>query len=568
MIVPEKVVDVIKRLMSAAVAVPLTTEDYRAACEAMDVVKLYYDMDLGDSGRYRDPTTQKLVLDGTENTDRKIVLYDSGEKPGATVMFTYYYEGNEFVHAYIDMREGIEEKDVDRELYPLVADVVCVLASRDNMRRMLDFAEMTDAQSGIPNVMHISKKYGEVLRSRRAEEYTVICFNIQNFKYLNETASSRCGDEAIVQYAHIVASIMQPDECICRMGGDNFAAYIKRDRLDEIINTLHSITLTKLENAPGRSFEVSAWIGVSQGQPGDMRPFSARLGEASMACNIGKTRLKQSVVFYSEELKMMMNRGREIMAMFFPAIKNREFCPFFQAKVNMQTGELVGFEALCRWIHDGRFIYPDQFIPILDKEGLIHELDMAIFRETCIKIKEWKDMGLKPPRISSNFSRKNLFVPNIEEMIYNTIKENGIGIEDVEIEITESVQEAETNRLIEFVRKMKEYGLHISIDDFGTGYSSLMLIHNIDADVIKIDKSFVDEISTSRKSLVLIESIIGIAKNLDMEVIAEGVETAEQGRELMRLGCVNAQGYYYSKPVDFDAATELIRTKPFSPIES
>ena len=191
---------------------------------------------------------------------------------------------------------------------------------------------------------------------------------------------------------------------------------------------------------------------------------------------------------------------------------------------------------------------------------------MAIFRETCIAIRRWKDMGLHPPRISSNFSRKNLFVPDIEKMIYNTIHENGISVDDVEIEITESVQEAETTRLIEFVRNLKRYGLHISIDDFGTGYSSLMLIHNIDADILKIDKSFVDEIPGDHKSEVLIESIIGIARNLNMSLIAEGVETAEQGKALMRLGCMNAQGYYYSKPVDYEAATELIRCSPFRAI--
>ena len=281
---------------------------------------------------------------------------------------------------------------------------------------------------------------------------------------------------------------------------------------------------------------------------------------------MGKNHLKKNVVFFTEELKKKAGQGREIIAIFPKAVKNHEFHPFFQAKVDMKTGKLVGFEALCRWIHEGKFIYPDQFIPVLDKEGLIHELDMAIFDETCRAIRSWIDMGLNPPRVSSNFSRKNLFVPDIEEKICRKITENGISNENVEIEITETVKESEYNRLIEFVRNLKENGMHISIDDFGTGYSSLSLIHNIDADVVKIDKSFVDEIPGNHKSEVLIESIINIAERLDMTVIAEGVETLEQGQELMRLGCRNAQGYFYSKPVDYETATELIRNPSFEAI--
>ena len=383
---------------------------------------------------------------------------------------------------------------------------------------------------------------------------------------MNETAGAKCGDETIVKYSRMILDIADDNECICRMGGDNFAMFILKEHLSDVIKKLESVSVSRLDTAPGRSFDISAWIGISDTTDNSNKPFNIYLDEAATACNIGKTRLKRNVVFYSEELKLMMNQGREILAIFRPAIKNREFHPFFQAKVDMRNGKLVGFEALCRWLHDGRFIYPNQFIPILDKEGLIHELDMAIFREVCASIKKWKDMGLTPPRISSNFSRKNLFVPNIENKILEVIQENEIDVSDIEIEITESVKEAETDRLIDFVKNLKGFGLHISIDDFGTGYSSLMLIHNIDADVVKIDKSFVDNIPGDRKSEVLIESIISIAKNLDMSLIAEGVETAEQGQELLKLGCPNAQGYYYSKPVDFDAATEIIRTPPYRSI--
>ncbi|MBQ8955568.1 MAG: EAL domain-containing protein, partial [Lachnospiraceae bacterium] len=415
-----------------------------------------------------------------------------------------------------------------------------------------------------------TRRFEEIKKDNPVEDMCVLFVNLQNFKYINETAGAKAGDEAIIQFARKALNFVDRScESCCRLGGDNFVMVVQKRNLETILDKLHSVKIENLENAPNQTFKISCWVGISETRPGqEHEPFVVRLNEAAAACNIGKTRLKRSLVRFDDELVKMVGQSRRIIAIFKPAIKNHEFHPFFQAKVDMNTGKLVGFEALCRWIHEGSFIYPDQFIPVLDKEGLIHDLDMAIFSETCIAIRKWKDMGLTPPRVSSNFSRKNLYVPDIEDKIYGVIKENGLDSGDVEIEITESVKEADYDRLIEYVKKLKSYGVHISIDDFGTGYSSLSLIHNIDADGIKIDKSFVDEVTGEGKAKILIESIVSIAQRLKMSVIAEGVETAEQGETLLGFGCNYAQGYYYSKPVDYETATEIITNPPFLPINA
>ena len=266
--------------------------------------------------------------------------------------------------------------------------------------------------------------------------------------------------------------------------------------------------------------------------------------QASVACSLGKQQLKKPVVFYDSDLAAMTAHSRNITAMFRPAAENHEFVPFFQPKVNMLTGELIGMEALCRWKHDGKFIFPDQFIPVLDRQGLIHELDMTILKETCLAIRRWLDMGIEPPRVSFNISRKNLFVPDIEQRILDIVKSCNITTDRLETEITETAREDELDRLIGFLSKLKQNGMQIAIDDFGTGYSSLSLIHNINADIIKIDKSFVSALGRDSRSGILIETIIQIADRLDMDVIAEGVETADEGRRLIDMGCINAQGYY------------------------
>ena len=562
-----KLIEGIRELMRKASADELDTPAYKEICEKLNVSKMYYDIDLGGEDRYRKQSTGKLVIADNEQ-DGKIILYDSGEETGLTLTYPYYYQGAEYVHAYIEFPKGIKKEDLDLDTYQMMADIIYILVSRKNMRLMLDFAEKVDPLTGIPNIVSTTRRYAEIVKTTSPGDLYVLFINLQNFKYINETVGAKAGDEAIIQYARkILGFVDESRESCCRLGGDNFVMVILKEHMDEILQKLHSVKIQDLQNAPNQSFKVSSWIGVSEMTPGrEKEPFVVRLNEAAAACNVGKHRLKKNLVFYDDELVKMMGQSRRIIALFKPAVKNHEFHPFFQAKVDMNTGKLVGFEALCRWIHDGNFIYPDQFIPVLDKEGLIHDLDMAIFSETCRAIRSWKDMGLIPPRVSSNFSRKNLYVPDIEEKIIAVVHENGLETGDVEIEITESVKESDYERLIEYVKTLKSFGVHISIDDFGTGYSSLSLIHNIDADVVKIDKSFVDEVTSEGKAKILVESIISIAERLKMSIIAEGVETAEQGKALLDFGCKYAQGYYYSKPVDFETATKIISDPPFLPI--
>lgn len=562
----EELNECLQKIFHAATERPLESGDFKRACELLGIARISYDMDLGEESRYRDPRTQELVI-RVEEKGGRVILYDEGEV-GETLIFPYFYEGQEFCHSYVGMKPEIAESEIDEELMQYLADMVYVLTSRQNMRAMLDFAEVTDAQTGIPNILYIRKKYHRMIAEcgRKPEDYAVLYVNLQNFKYLNEVGGAQCGDEGIIKYARLIMHFFDKEECVCRMGGDNFVMFVKKEHLDYITERLQSVVLTKLKTAPNKVFEIAAWIGISFLEEGQEKPFRTRLEEAAVACNLGKTRLKKKIVSYTGELAQMMNQNREIIAMFHPAVANHEVQPFFQAKVNMETGELIGFEALCRWIHEGRFIYPDQFIPVLEKEGLMHDLDMAILRETCRMIRLWKDKGLLPPRISVNCSRKNLFVEGIEDKMLSIVQENGVEPGDVEIEITESAKEIEHDRLIDFVTILKQKGFYVAIDDFGTGYSSLSLIHNISADVIKIDKSFVDALLEDKKSEILIESIINIAHRLHMEIIAEGVETKEQGELLVKLGCSNAQGYFYSKPADYAATTAIIEHPAFLPV--
>ncbi|MCR5421227.1 MAG: bifunctional diguanylate cyclase/phosphodiesterase [Lachnospiraceae bacterium] len=538
---------------------------FKDICEEVHVARMYYDMDLGDSNKYRDPRTGKYVI-GLNEKDNKILLYDSGAETDLKFVYPYYFAGAEYVHAYIEFYKGIRQEDIDPDLYQFLADVVYIIVSHRNMRIMLNYAEINDSMTGIPNAVACHREYDKVVQTIPPDQLYVLHIDIKNLKNINEEAGDKCGDEVIIKYAHELMKLIGEDEGVCRIGSDNYAMFIKASNFDRISERLSDIVLSDFESAIGRNYKTEAWIGVSKLDKGGRNTFISRLNDAAVACDVAKRKYKKNIVFYNDELARIINEGRDIIEMFMPAMRNNEFIPYFQPKVDMNTGKLIGFEALCRWKHNGEMIYPDQFIPTLDREGLIPELDITIFNATCQCIRKWKDMGLNPPRVSCNFSKKDMFVSDIENRILKVIKDNNIRTDDLEIEITESVKESEHDRLIEFIKNLKGAGLYISIDDFGTGYSSLSLIHSIDADVIKIDKSFVDTLPADGKSKILIESIISIASKLDMSIIAEGVETAEQGQCLLEMGCNLVQGYFYSKPVSFSDATRIIETNPYKKV--
>ncbi len=538
---------------------------YEGICKRLKISKFYYEVNFGDDFRFRDNGVGKVVMDEEREGD-KIILYKDGQQTGLSLKYTYYFDNREYVHSYQEFRIGLKKEDLDLGALELFSDIIYILLSRRNMRMMLEISQSSDALTGIPNIVFLSKKYTDIVTTVPEEELLVIRLNLQNFKYVNEVASARAGDEAIIQYSRKLLSFVGEDEGVCRLGGDNFVLFIKKDNFESLKRKLDGVLISNLKAAPGMTFTISTWMGISPCEKGQRKLFFERLNEASAACELGKGKLKKPVVYYDDELVEAISHTRNIIAMFHPAIQKREFVPFFQAKVDMRNGELIGFEALCRWKHEGHFIYPNQFIPVLDRNSLIPELDITIFKATCSAIRQWKNMGFDCPVISSNFSKKNLYVPNIEDKIAAVIDDFGLSPDDLEIEITESVKDTEYEQLMSFIRKLKQKGVRISIDDFGTGYSSLSLIHNIDADAIKIDRSFVDKLPEDRRSRILIESIINIAERLHMSVIAEGVENEAQGRALLEMGCNRAQGYFYSKPVDFDEATRLLEESDFKPM--
>lgn len=245
--------------------------------------------------------------------------------------------------------------------------------------------------------------------------------------------------------------------------------------------------------------------------------------------------------------------------MFMKYIENGNFVPFYQPKVDLRTNKIIGAEALVRLIVDKKIICPDDFVPFLEKENLTSILDLYIFKKVCEDIKKLENEGKKVPKISVNFSRKDIEKDNLADDIKYIIFSSKIDKKYLEFEITESAKTKDDNSLKDFIKKMHDENIKISIDDFGAGFTSLRMLTDIDIDTIKIDKYFIDYIlKNPKKSKILMKNFMNICNELNIEVIAEGVETDNQIKVLDEANCYNIQGYFFYKPLSFESFKESL----------
>ena len=241
------------------------------------------------------------------------------------------------------------------------------------------------------------------------------------------------------------------------------------------------------------------------------------------------------------------------------AIKEKQFRIFFQPKYDLNTEQIVGAEALVRWNHPVQgFLLPNNFIPVYEKNGFITDIDTYVWERTCEVIAQWKDMGLKSVPVSVNVSRKDIYNTDLPKTLERILDKYKLEPQDLHLEITETAYTEDSLQLIEGVLKLKERGFVIEMDDFGSGYSSLNMITELPIDILKLDMRFIQVKQKPQSTIDMIKFVIDLAKKLDFEVIAEGVETKEQAQMLRNLGCDYAQGYYYSKPVPCEDVAQML----------
>lgn len=395
----------------------------------------------------------------------------------------------------------------------------------------------------------------------RLHEYTAAYINLKNFKYINGQMGNNYGDAVIKEYAVALSKIVGKNGLTARLGGDNFCVLIRQELTDDLLEFISGADLEIESEGLKSRFCIQARAGIYEIKENDTMPHVMNCISAAIS-NVRRKPNGFTETFTPEFLYKIMHE-QEITSSFPSALKNKEFLVYFQPKINLDTKEICGCEALVRWQKNGKIVPPMNFIPLFERNGNVRALDFYMLDNVCRSICDWKEKGLEPVTVSVNFSKTHLHNPYIAEDILAVIKKHRVDSRYIEIEMTEMSDYNDYEAFRTLVNKLKTNGVMTSIDDFGTGYSSLNLLTDFMFDIVKLDKSFLDNTmrKNSKTDEIVVRNIIRMIKELNMTTIAEGVETAEQAEFLKDIGCNMVQGFLFDKPLPENEFINRLETR-------
>ncbi|MCQ2522089.1 MAG: GGDEF domain-containing phosphodiesterase [Lachnospiraceae bacterium] len=379
-------------------------------------------------------------------------------------------------------------------------------------------------------------------------EYDAIYFDVVHMATYNRKYGNAVGDEILKEYARALCKKVEDDEVLGCIGGNRFIAFIRRNHTKDFLELLDGIDIRVInkDNSEKMQLTMKSVAGVYEVPNSNIEPRQI-LNYIITTCNVAKNEKHKPFLYLTPDLWEEIVRKRDLEAEIPLAMEKREFKPFYQPKVDSEQNKLCGAEALVRWDRNGEIIPPYRFVPVLEQADGICKFDFYMLDYVCQDLRKWIDQGLNPPTISVNFSRKNLGNPNLAKEIYDVILKYAVPPELIQIEITETVDEYPMEALKDVIEMLRQYGVSTAIDDFGTGSASINLLMEVPFSVLKIDKSFVDNLNDKKEKIL--EHIIVMSREMGADVIAEGVEERTQLDTLKKLNCVKIQGYFFDKPL-------------------
>jgi diguanylate cyclase (GGDEF)-like protein/PAS domain S-box-containing protein len=411
-----------------------------------------------------------------------------------------------------------------------------------------------DLLTGLPNRALFMDRLSTALgRSRRGPtQCAVLLLDLDRFKLVNETLGPRLGDQVIVEVSRALSSLVRPGDTVARLGGDEFALLLDGiASLDEATEIARNI-LTALDRPIGLGSQrvtASASIGISLSGEGYDDAFDM-LRDADTAMYQAKAGGRGRYKTFEPSMRSEAVGLFRLESSLRRAAHDQEFVLHYQPVVELGSGAIVGLEALARWDHPQRgLIDPDEWIHLAEEAGLIHQLGRWALAEACATLRSWED--LLPPSfsVSVNLSRRQFSEADLVEDVAAVLRSTGLAPRRLKLEVTESALFENAETAVRVLGRLREAGIGVAIDDFGTGYSSLSYLLRLPADLLKIDRSFVAEMDRSERGVQVVSAIVSLGRGLGLEVVAEGVESEEQRRKLVALGCSLGQGYLFSKPL-------------------
>ncbi|MBQ9280900.1 MAG: EAL domain-containing protein [Treponema sp.] len=496
----------------------------------------------------------------------EIIHYESptGFNPDTHEKF-YFAEENGFIRIKVNLLSGVEWNDQNRKFVDFYIDLSFLLCSRMRLLKLMSAVKITDSLTGALNLHGFQETVGEILFNKEIQNYSVILLNFKNFKYINQRVTTDNGDIILRKYSMLVQGFLDGQGYLARLGSDNFLALCPAGRLKDFIRFIKNISISVNNKGTVESIKIDVRAGIYE--TNEDSTFGDIMSNSAVALDRARHSRNHDFVFFAQEMLEKALHDKSISNMFMDSLAKNEFKIYYQPKVDLRTNTLCGCEALSRW-YAQRLITPAEFIPILEQEGTIKNLDFYVLETVCRNIREWLDKGIEPVLISTNFSKLHLSDDHFEEHIISTLKKYNVPSKYLELELTELSDYQYFDRLINFVNTMKEAGFKISIDDFGTGYSSMSLVRNLNPDVIKLDKSLIDNVAAgddkkAKTDRIISRSIIQMAHELGIKVIAEGVETKEQAEFLLANDCHMAQGWLFDKALEHDEFEKRLITRKY-----
>ncbi len=439
--------------------------------------------------------------------------------------------------------------------------IVYVVTSKNNAAKILEQAAYYDELTGIPNIIKFKMLIRETLIKYPKQPFTVIKFDLVNFKVINEIFGYDIGNNVICSIADTGKTVTDKHFAQARVSADEFMLFGESDlfkNLEESSQNFENIFRTLLPDIDDHQFTFR--YGRYEIKPGENN-VNDIITKVSMAHSFAKNNSSCNIWDYDENFRKKVLRDTEIANKMHKALENKDFKVFLQPKYCVSTGKILGAEALVRWIQpNGSLFYPGEFIPLFEQNGFIVELDKYMLTSVCEILKDWMNKGVDCLPISVNFSRLHIKNRNFVQEIKQIATSFGVQLKYIEIELTESTIIENEEELKVLSKQIHEAGFLLSIDDFGSGYSSLGMLKNFKVDTLKLDRSFFieanDEDENNRGNIV-VESIISLAANLGMYTVAEGIEDEYQKNFLKKIKCDAAQGYYFSKPIPINEFEEL-----------
>jgi PAS domain S-box-containing protein/diguanylate cyclase (GGDEF)-like protein len=434
-----------------------------------------------------------------------------------------------------------------------------LLKSEEHVAHLGHYDRVTD----LPNreLFHDRLQQALAQASRNGWIAAVVCIELSRFSMVKDALGYAATDKLLQEIARRLCGCVRAADTVSRLGEQQFALILSNLEVNEDAAVVAQRVLDAVAapvNFDGKELLVSAYVGIAL-YPADNADLDKLVQNAGNAMQNARNCGSSGYLFYSAEMNAQAARKLDLENSLRLALERNEFVLYYQPKVDLISGEIKGVEALLRWRRDGNLICPGEFIPMLEESGLIVAVGEWTLRQACAQLHAWRTAGLPAITMAVNLSARQLYQKGLPEIIQSILKSAGIEPGLLELELTESSLISGAAEAEQLLRKISAMGVHLSLDDFGTGYSSLSYLKSFPIDTVKIDRSFITDITSDPDDASITRAVITLAHNLNLKVVAEGVETEAQTEYLAANHCDEIQGYYFSRPLPDDECTALLR---------